>query len=83
MIQFPNFRPILKRCKRLIKIRYPLYHNSWIGFSQKSWWKKRLETEIKEIFKAKDSFLCQQEICDAINILAMMYENAENFRYKK
>jgi len=83
MIRYPNFRPILAQCRKLIKINYPKYGNSWVRFSQKWWWKRRLQTEINEIFRAKDSLECEAEICDAINILSMMYENAENFRYGK
>lgn len=83
MIRYPNFKPIILQCKKLMKIKHPLYDNTWIGYFAKSWWKKRLEGEIKEIFKAKNPDECKREICDAINILAMMYENADDFRYLK
>ena len=83
MIKFPNFVKIHIQCRELLKQKFPHYGNSWIGFTQKSWWKRRLRGEINEVFRAKNSTDCKKEICDAINILAMMYENAEGFRYKK
>lgn len=83
MIRYPKFKPILAWCRRLMNSKYLIYRNSWVGESRKSFWLRRLNGEVNEIKKAKNFIECQKEICDTINVLAMMYENAEDFRYKK
>lgn len=78
--EFPNFEKIIENCKVKMKLKFFEYGNSWnnISISDK-WWKQRLEGEIKEVFEAKDSWIKQKEIEDAINVLAMMWEKYRMF----
>jgi hypothetical protein len=72
---YPDFTEIVKACKSKMKLKFFEYGNSWEDVTiTDEWWKKRLTNEIKEIFKAKDTWLVEKEIIDAINILAMMWE---------
>ena len=80
---YPVFKIIVKRCRQLIDQKYPAYRNSWLFTTAKSWWKRRLKVEINEIFKAKSSEELRKECCDAINLLSMMHDMADKFRYKK
>ena len=74
-IEYPDFNKIIKECKTKMKQKFPEYGNSWHNiFTNDEFWKKRLNGEIKEIFKAKNSCEKKKEIVDAINILSMMFD---------
>mgnify|MGYP001585857438 CR=1 FL=1 len=74
-IEYPNFNKIIQECKDKILEKFPQYGNSWHDiFISDRFWKKRLNGEIKEIWKAENNCQRKKEIIDAINILAMMYE---------
>ncbi len=76
--QFPNFEKIIEGCKLKMMLKFHRYGNSWVNNSDWKFWKKRLSVEIKEVWEAKtkDKFL--EEISDIINVLGMMYENADS-----
>lgn len=76
--KFPDFDKIIEGCKLKIMLKYYKYQNSWIDCSDWKFWKKRLRVEINEIWKAKTKETFQEEISDAINVLSMMYENADS-----
>lgn len=77
---YPDFDEIIKDCKAKMKQKFFQYGNSWKDITiSDEWWKKRLEGEIKEIFKTKNHWLSEKEIIDAINILAMMWEKHHVF----
>lgn len=85
-IEYPKFNKIVYDCKYKIKSKFPEYGNSWkyVGLTFTNYWEKRLQGEIKEIFENKSDYdnnkfqLMKGEIVDAINVLAMMYEHADN-----
>jgi hypothetical protein len=59
------------------------YGNSWVNCNDFNFWKKRLNGEINEIFLAKTDEEFKQEISDAINILAMMYEHSLDYEQQQ
>lgn len=76
--EFPDFKLISKLGKNKIKSQFPKYGNSWkmVPINPNwEWWQKRLQGEIKEIFKSDNAIEREKEIIDAINILAFMFEN--------
>lgn len=78
-IEFPEFKDIIKKCKEKMIEKFPEYANSWQNvIIEDDWWKKRLNVEIKEIFKADTYCKQREEIIDAINILAMMFDHADH-----
>lgn len=90
-IAYPKFNKIVEDCKDKIKDKFPEYGNSWkdTGLIYTDFWEKRLNGEIKEIFELKDTLadnkfnLMKSEIVDAINVLAMMYEHANQLSKKE
>lgn len=83
VIYYPEFMKIFGRCKSIMIAKFILYKNSWINFGDMKFWKRRLEREVDEIWKAKNKEDYKKEICDVINVLAMMYENAESYEPPK
>lgn len=79
--KYPDFKNITKSCKVKIKNKFNVYGNSWVNSSDKDFWKNRLNEEIKEIWKAKNSKDMKSEIDDAINILAMIRGNTDDIHY--
>ena len=80
-IKYPNFKEIEKKCKEKIKEKFPKYGNSWNDnfCIDWAWWEKRLQGETDEIFNTIYPTERRDEIIDAINILAMMYQNNKKF----
>jgi len=81
-ILYPNFKEIIKLCKGKIDEKFEDYGNSWKQdgyFTNWAWWNKRLKGEIDEILKTNHPVEKRDEIIDAINILAMMYQNNKMF----
>ena len=78
--KFPDFEKIKQACKTKIMLKFHRYSNSWIGCSDWKFWKKRLNGEVQEIWKAKDNEKFKEEVIDAISILSMMYENANEWK---
>lgn len=82
LCKFPDFQEIVKKSKEKMLEKFPQYGNSWQEESfltDWSWWEKRLKNEIKEIWESSNPITTQEEIIDAINILAMMYENNKKY----
>lgn len=74
----PDWERIVRLCKAKIEEKYPEYGNSWTEKRTLSWWQDRLGGEISEVIKSKYSpEQRQKEIIDAINILAMMFHEAQ------
>ncbi len=80
-IKYPDFKNIVKDCKTKINSKFSSYGNSWVNQSDQDFWKRRLNDEIKEIWSAKTSVDMIKEIDDAINVLAMIRENAKEIHY--
>ena len=77
--EYPDFKQITKLCKEKIKEKFPQYGNSWNDlFIKDSFWMKRLQGEIDEIWKAENSCQQKKEIIDAINILSMMFDAVDH-----
>jgi RNA processing factor Prp31 len=74
---FPNLTEIVDKCRTKIRKKYDEYGNSWVGETDWDFWRMRLSGEIKEIWASGNMEKRQNEIIDAINILAMMYENCK------
>ncbi len=76
-IQYPFFDEIIIQCKNKMNEKFAEYGNSWkVNPYTMDWWEKRLQKEIKEIFRAKSVDEYINEIPDAINILAMMFSRS-------
>lgn len=79
---YPEFDKIVQACKEKIKLKFFEYGNSWQDWMiSDAWWKKRIQTEVKEIFKQHHPYDAITEIIDAINILAM-YHAKKQFEYE-
>lgn len=74
---YPDFNKIIDLCRDKILERFPQYGNSWQGCYDFKFWRTRLETEIKEIWRSERPEETKREIIDAINVLVMMYYNVD------
>ncbi|MDE1868195.1 MAG: hypothetical protein KGI08_10870 [Thaumarchaeota archaeon] len=77
--RFPRFNLLVKKCKTKMKETFPKYGNSWRFERDFRFWKKRLQGEIDEIWKAETKEQFEKEIIDAINVLSMIHENSESY----
>lgn len=77
--RFPRFNLLVKKCKIKMKETFPKYGNSWRFERDFRFWKKRLQGEIDEIWKAGTKEEFEKEIIDAINVLSMIHENSESY----
>lgn len=80
---YPNFKEIVNNCKKKIKEKFPDYGNSWVSFSDKSFWKKRTKEEFDEIWLSESPEQMKNEIDDLINILSMTRENVDEFLFEE
>ena len=78
-IAFPDFIEIISKCKEKMKETFLKYGNSWLYQNGLKFWKKRLDDEIDEIWKAKTYEEYQKEIIDTINVLSMMYDSYDDW----
>lgn len=79
----PNFIEIMHQCQQKMEESFPKYGNSWLHFNGLEFWKKRLDGEIDEVWKAKTFEDYQKEIQDAINILAMMHDRYDDWFFSE
>ncbi len=75
--RYPDFKTIVMNCKKKIDEKFYQYGNSWVNFTDDEFWKKRLQGEINEIWKAKTPEQMKSEIVDAINVLTMIDYNVD------
>ena len=83
LVQFPNFVNIANKCQEKMRETFHKYGNSWLRFNGLSFWKKRLDGEIEEIWKAETFEEYQKEIIDAINVLSMMYGRYDDWFFSE
>lgn len=82
-IGLPEFVDIMFKCKEKMKQTFKKYGNSWLNFNGLKFWKKRLDGEIDEIWKAKTFEEYQKEIIDAINVLSMMHDRYDDWFFSE
>ncbi len=82
-VTFPDFVEIIFKCQEKMKETFPKYGNSWLYFNGLKFWKKRLDGEIDEIWKAKTFAEYQKEIIDAVNVLSMMYNRSDDWLFSE
>ena len=83
-IKFPDFENIIMHCKTLMSLKFPNYKNSWTEMEYEfqqhelkinnEFWQKRLQGEVKEFLKATTVEEAQKELCDMINVCAMIHD---------
>jgi hypothetical protein len=82
-IALPEFVDIMFKCKEKMIQTFKKYGNTWLNHNGLKFWKKRIDGEIDEIWKAKTFEEYQKEIIDAINILSMMYDRYDDWFFDK
>lgn len=79
---YPEFNKIIDSCRDKILEKFPQYGNTWEMCYDSKFWRGRLETEIKEIWRSERPLEMKREIVDVINVLVMMYHNVDGMYNK-
>ena len=77
----PDWDKLLTDCKEIIEKKFKDYGNSWIELKPNHhFWMQRLEGEFNEWARSRhtgEPEEIQKELCDIINVCAMIYTNLE------
>lgn len=77
VVYVPDFNKINEEGIKILFEKFYPYGNSWMRENSSRFWINRLTMEVQEVLEAKTPEDFKKEINDVINVLGMMYENAD------